>query len=67
MPNYRNRRPTILESDNQTRIPVSTILTDVQLNGEQTKELMLLRLLDGDNKEVGPDIEFKPEEVISGL
>jgi hypothetical protein len=46
---------------------VSTILTDVQLNGEQTKELMLLRLLDGDNKEVGPDIEFKPEEVISGL
>jgi len=67
MPNYRNRRPTILESDNQTRIPVSTILTDVQLNGEKTKELMLLRLLDGDNKEVGEDIEFKPEEVISGL
>jgi hypothetical protein len=67
MANYRNRNATILESDNQTRIPVSTILTDVQLNGEKTKELMILRLLDSDNEEIEGDIYIKPNETISGL
>ena len=67
MPNYRNRKATILESDNGTRIPVDTILTDVQLNGEKTKELMILRLLDADNEEIEGDIYIKPNETISGL
>lgn len=67
MPNYRNRRPTILESNNQKRIPVYAIVDDTQLNGEKTKELMLLRLLNASGEEVGKDIEFKPGETISGL
>lgn len=67
MANYRNRRHTILESDNGSRLPVDNILTDTQLNTEVTKELMLLRLLDAGGSEVGSDIEFKPGETISGL
>ena len=67
MPNYRNRFPTILDSAKNTAIPVDTILTDVQLNGESTKHLMLLRLLDANNEEIEGDIEFQPRDIIAGL
>ena len=67
MAKYRNRNATIFEEENDKRYPVSTILDSADLNGKQTKELMILRLLDANNKEVGEDIYIKPETVISGL
>lgn len=67
MAKYRNRKPTIFTDDNQTRIPVGTELDSLDLNGKTTKEVMRLRVLDADNKETGPDIEFQPNEEITGL
>lgn len=59
--------PTIFEEENDKRYPVSTILDSADLNGKTTKELMILRLLDADNKETGEDIYIKPETALSGF
>jgi hypothetical protein len=67
MAKYRNRKATVFNSDEQTRVPVSTILDSADLNGESSKEVMRLRILDADSVEKGPDIEFKIDEVIAGL
>lgn len=67
MPNYKNLYPTVLESDNTKRLGVNEILTDVQLNGERTKLPMRLKLVGSNGDRVGEEIEFGPEELISGL
>jgi len=77
MAEYRNRKHTRLEVQSggncsradQWICDSSKRLDSADLNGKKTTELIRLRLLDpaNRNKEVGPDIEFKAGEIISGL
>ena len=77
MAKYRNRKHTRLEVQSggncsradQFICEASDILDSADLNGKKTTQLMRLRLLDpaNRNKEVGPDIEIKAGDTISGL
>lgn len=68
MANYKLKHHAIFASDNTTRVPAETVMAGADLNGEQTKEYMVLNLCSAAGIiSDATEIKIEPMTTISGL